>query len=245
MKSFDVNKYITLKLENGKTLLYINNELFLQCKFLLLDIPVTLPSSLNEIDSIDKAAEKIYNFESIYKYNIPPETEFWGHCSNMQVWVEHDYDTRLLHSSLAFPLLSKLLEIGAPIATTKFKEEIVKRLETGCKSVINFLYEEGYIYRYLSKEEIFYSLLNPEEAEALIGLGSFLGKSLYQRWEDSEPNTFIIEDRHIKSLNLSHNNLEKVPETLSILKRLEKLYLYHNKIKIFQNQFLNSKILLI
>ncbi len=23
---------------------------------------------------------------------IPPETEFWGHCSNLQAWEENDYN---------------------------------------------------------------------------------------------------------------------------------------------------------
>lgn len=81
MKSFVVNDYLTLKLENGKTILYVNNELFIQCKFLLLDVPITSPRSIDKIDSIDRAAEKIYNSKSVSNYNLPPETEFWGHCS--------------------------------------------------------------------------------------------------------------------------------------------------------------------
>ncbi len=40
MKEFNVNEYITLKLEDGRTNIYIKGELFRQCKFLLLNIPV-------------------------------------------------------------------------------------------------------------------------------------------------------------------------------------------------------------
>ena len=35
---FKINKYITLKLENCKTNIYVEGELFNQCKFLLLNI---------------------------------------------------------------------------------------------------------------------------------------------------------------------------------------------------------------
>jgi hypothetical protein len=44
--------------------------------------------------------------------NIPPEIRFWAHCSNLETWGENNYDTRLIHSNLAFPLLKKLTEAG-------------------------------------------------------------------------------------------------------------------------------------
>jgi len=77
--------------------------------------------SYDEIDSIDEAA-------NVYKQSllgsrivegpvampsqfqnetITPEEEFWGHCSNLQTWVEHNYDTNILDDNLAFPLLKK------------------------------------------------------------------------------------------------------------------------------------------
>jgi len=51
MKEFRVNKYITLKLENGKTIIYVNDKRFNQCKFLLLNISVNKISSFDEIGS--------------------------------------------------------------------------------------------------------------------------------------------------------------------------------------------------
>ncbi|MFX0012812.1 MAG: hypothetical protein ACFE9R_21045 [Candidatus Hermodarchaeota archaeon] len=111
MDEFKINQYLTLKLEGNRTNIYVNEELFQQCKFLLLEIPIEKISSFDEIESIDEASEKLdRSLEQPREGSprIPPETEFWGHCSNMQVWAENDYDTRLLHSNLAFPLLEKL-----------------------------------------------------------------------------------------------------------------------------------------
>ncbi|KKK42788.1 hypothetical protein LCGC14_0496750 [marine sediment metagenome] len=59
MRQFDVNEYITLKLEENKTNIYIGNKKFLQCKYLLLNIPVEKISDFDEIESVDEAAEKL------------------------------------------------------------------------------------------------------------------------------------------------------------------------------------------
>ncbi|NVM54294.1 MAG: leucine-rich repeat domain-containing protein [Candidatus Helarchaeota archaeon] len=162
-KEFKVNEYITLKLEEGKTNIYVKGQLFNQCKFLLLNIPVDKISSFDEIDSIDEAAEKMEK-RPHQNFEIPSETEFWGHCSNLQVWAEHDYDTRLLHRNIAFPLLKRLSDIGDVIARRVFKEEIIKRLLTGTKSVLIFL--KDYL-QYIPRENLielfddsqFYSLI--------------------------------------------------------------------------------------
>jgi len=132
MQEFKVNEYIKLRLEDEKTVIYVAGKRFSQCKHLLLNIPVNKIEIFNDISSIDDS-EVLY---SKLKRNIqeermiiPLEAEFWGHCSNLQVWVENDYNTRLIHRNLAFPLLKKLSEIGDPIARKVFKEEI----SSGCK----------------------------------------------------------------------------------------------------------------
>jgi len=155
MHEFNINDYLKLKLLYDKTFIYVNDEIFYHCKYILLDIPVEEAEYLDEIDSIDEAAEKLdHSLERSFKHNIriPPETEFWGHCSNLQAWAENEYDTRLLHSNLAFPLLKKLTESGDPQAKRVFKEEIAKRFMKGHLPVSTFLIKEGYLF-YLSKEE--------------------------------------------------------------------------------------------
>jgi hypothetical protein len=120
----------------------------------------------DEIDSIDEAA-KIYSNHVFQNrivrgpmarqlpgqhHDITPEQEFWGHCSNIQAWVENNYDTRILMSNISFPLLRELARAGDPLATKVFKEEIALRLETGYPSVVQYLLNQGYI-RYFTPEE--------------------------------------------------------------------------------------------
>jgi len=160
MNEFKVNELITLKLEDGKTIIYVDDEEFRQCKYLLLDIPIEQASSFDEIESIDEAAEKLDHSEEPREKHvsqIPPEVEFWGHCSNLQAWYENDYDSRLLHSNLAFPLLKELLILGDLIAERVISEEIAKRLMNGTFSTVRYLLVEEY-----------FDLLRDEEVQAMI-----------------------------------------------------------------------------
>ncbi|MHA1884195.1 MAG: DNRLRE domain-containing protein [Promethearchaeota archaeon] len=152
-KEQKINDYITLKLENGRTFIYVNGRRFIQCIRLILNIPKNDIHIYDEIESIDEAA-RVYSrhlFQNRIlqrpreEHDITPEQEFWGHCSNLQAWVEHDYDTRVLMSNISFPLLRALSEAGDPQAKKVFREEIAQRLESGYPSVFQYLINQGYL----------------------------------------------------------------------------------------------------
>lgn len=90
MSEFKINDFIMLKLEDGKTNIYVLGEEFIQCKYLLINIPVQDIELYDEINSIDEATEKLDkslergNPEG-FKIDIPPQVGFWGHCSNLHV----------------------------------------------------------------------------------------------------------------------------------------------------------------
>jgi hypothetical protein len=84
--NFKVNEHLTLKLEGEETVIYVAGERFLQCKFLLLEIPVEEIKSLTDIESIDEAAERLdHSLQPLgeKKEVLSPEVKFWGHCSNL------------------------------------------------------------------------------------------------------------------------------------------------------------------
>jgi hypothetical protein len=163
MKVFKVNEYITLKLEKNQTVIYIDGERFNQCQYILLNRKIDELEDLLALESVDELA---HNLDRSMEYErsfveISPETEFWAHCSNLQIWVENDYDTRLLHSNLAFPLLKKLTEAGDKKALKVFKEEIAKRLESRYPSVVAYLVKENYI-DYLPPEDVIDIIVDKE-----------------------------------------------------------------------------------
>ena len=159
---FEINKYLKLKLEGGRTNIYVKGRKFQQCMYLLLNIPVDRIEEYDEIESIDEAAEKLNRSMEGHHNNlggrITPEEEFQGHCSNIQVWAENGYDTRILHRNLAFPLLKRLSEVGDPTAKRVFSEEIAIRLASKHSTVIQYLTQNGYL-RYLNSDE-FESILD-------------------------------------------------------------------------------------
>ena len=165
-----LNKYITLKLENGKTVIYVNGELFKQCKYLILnricgeeisDYKDSLKKILFDVSetSIDAQVEESTIDEEIID-DISPEEEFWAHSSNLQAWVESGYDTRLLHRNLAFPLLKKLCDAGDLKAKRMFKEEVAFRFEKGSEAVRDFLIAQKFI-NYINETDL-WNLFPPE-----------------------------------------------------------------------------------
>jgi hypothetical protein len=155
-KEYVVNDFLKLRLEQGRTHIYVKNRLFMQCMYLLLNIQTKNIRQYDIIDSIDEAAEILdRSMEGGGRgvYQISPEEEFRGHCSNIQAWYENDYDTRILHRNLAFPLLKRLTDAGDPLARKRFKEEIALRYASGHHTVMMFLIHNGYL-KYLTKDEL-------------------------------------------------------------------------------------------
>ncbi len=153
LTEFKVNDYIILKLGNdGKTRIFVNGEHFRQCMYLLFTVDIKNPEKYDNIKSIDDMKKKNINifkrglFNLGYKkHKISPEEEFKAHCSNLQAWVENDYDPRLLHSNLSFPLLRKLTELGDVKAEVILSDELYKRFLKADPYRMKFYEEEGYL----------------------------------------------------------------------------------------------------
>ncbi|MHA2036135.1 MAG: hypothetical protein ACW972_00995 [Promethearchaeota archaeon] len=151
MKEFEISDLLKLKLENNKTSIYVNNVKIIQCKYLLLnELDFTnnakkINSEKLSIDSQSKTLNHSLELIEEYENEIPPEVEFWAHSSNLQAWYEHSYNTQLLHSNLAFPLLRKLTQAGDKTAKKVFKKEIITRFREGNLNVMVFLIIEGYL----------------------------------------------------------------------------------------------------
>ncbi|MBY8986289.1 MAG: hypothetical protein KGD65_14530 [Candidatus Lokiarchaeota archaeon] len=149
MKEFIINDLLKLRLENNKTIIYIDNVKIIQCKYLLLD-GLDKNSKSNQENSknlsIDAQAKDLdHTLEKTDEIIIPPEVEFWAHSSNLQTWYEHSYNTQILHSNLAFPLLRKLAHAGDKTAKEVFKKEIKERFREGNLNVMTFLVIEGFL----------------------------------------------------------------------------------------------------
>jgi len=216
-KEFKVSENIVLRLEEGNTNIYINNELFQQCKHLFLINP-QLDYGQSEINSVDEASE-VLSSDLERKINseelgITPEMEFWGHCSNLQAWTENDYDTRILHINLAFPLLKELKQKGDVMARKMFRKEVIERYSTGIKSVQTYLIENGYMNDF-SLEEMIQLSLNDENNRVFENIANESGISYRDLF-----HLLGYEKGRIKKVVLYSTNLIP-PSLLKIKKHLE------------------------
>ncbi len=273
MKKFLINDFLTLKLVTGKTYIYVNGKRFNQCKFLMLNIPKEETKKLDKIGSIDEVADilgwkndgqigvKYDSFDDKYillgvkEVKLDPESEFWGHCSNLQVWYEHNYDTRLLHSTLAFPLLQKLAEVGDPVAKKVFQEEIIKRYESGNPNIHTYILKNR-LLEYLDKEKKI-NLINQQFSGILTAIGK-----LPKSFDESEVINDLIYDKRegfsqllkiakekgqIKKLfSILLESIEKFPDTYdkyynfsALIESIENIDIINNNISKVKTIFLD------
>ncbi|KKK43718.1 hypothetical protein LCGC14_0793960 [marine sediment metagenome] len=247
MKEFRVNNLITLRLIDGKTVLFVNNQEFKQCKILLLNIPLG-DQSIEEINSIDEIAEKLdFRMENEREYvDITEEEEFMGHCSNLQAWAENFYNTDLLHKSLAFPLLKALSEKGNKFAKQRFAEEIARRYKYGNETVRKFLSAGEYL-SCLTNENIINGILFPEEAIFLAKIIEF-----GERYEivpyfakmkgiSSNKSYISLQDGKINELEIRLGwGLNQIPREIENLSNLKTLYISVSRIydgNLFEEEF--------
>lgn len=235
MKEYKIGNHILLRLENGKTNIYIENKKFLQCKYLLIN---NIVNNNRIIESIDDAASllnnKLHDFQ-IKAYKISPEQEFIGHCSNLEVWHENDYDSRLLHSNLAIPLLKKLKELGDKRAQIVFKNEIIDRYINGNDDTRHFLEKEGYLDDFSEHELI--NLIIPNEQIIAFNQLKRKCKILTLKLKNKKfskidilltnNKTSLYElaiiGKNLKSIIINSSFLNEIPKTIFNLKNLEHL----------------------
>jgi len=109
MKEFMSNNYFSLRLENEKTNIYVNNKKFQQCKYILIDIPIDVLND-DELESIDEYIDEYKKVKASIKMKaekLPPVVEFWGHCSNLHYWYLQQYDTNIIHHEWGFLTVKK------------------------------------------------------------------------------------------------------------------------------------------
>ena len=158
MKEFKIDEHITLRLigiKNQETIIFVDGEEFMQCRYLLIVNPQE-KEGFKEITSIDEASELLRkDLERILKPNdlgITSEEEFWGHCSNLQAWVENGYDINIIHTNLGLPLLKELAKKGVLKAKAKLKEVVIELFKKQNNRKILFLLERDYL-RFFNYDE--------------------------------------------------------------------------------------------
>ncbi|MHA1747114.1 MAG: leucine-rich repeat domain-containing protein [Promethearchaeota archaeon] len=179
---------LTVKLIDGVSHIFINDEELMICRFVPLAIPKKELPKFKDIESINDIIDHLdhsieyYGSEAWEELSVEEreELDFFVNCSNLQAWVEHDYNTRLLDYRLSFPILKKLAKKGDEYARMRFKEELIERYKHGSEEVQDFILESYDLREELGEE--FYGMYEPNTAEITKVVDK--NKRYYARYED-------------------------------------------------------------
>jgi hypothetical protein len=227
-KEYRINEHLTLKLIKGQTGIFIDEKPFRQCKYLLLNLTQKDFNKFDHIDSIDEAFEIYNKMDKNHERDhdlIDPDTEFFDHCSNLQAWYEHDYNLRILHSSLSIPLLKKIAFLGDKKATIRLKESIALRIASKNYNTIIFYLNEKYLklfsneelevifedwleknveFAFMEKRRLWYPLLKELIERGIIRAQKIIKKEiiLYLKEDNFEAYRYLLNNDFFKLLNL-------------------------------------------
>ncbi len=248
----------TVNLIDGKSFIFINGERFMTCRFVPIAIPAEDMPKFKQIESINDIIDHLdFTLEREPPERINGEDvgelDFFVNCSNLQAWVEHDFDTRLLDYRLSYPLLKALGEINSR-ARMRYREELLERLKASTNQNL-WGYLNGLIDSEFEWQEKLDFLL-PREREILeelvekYNLPILSNPALYRVEFDFRTGTIsklrlfsnsqikssglpscLRELKGIKELDLMSDNLSTLPKWLKELTTLRNLKIGKNPLK--------------
>ncbi len=219
------NIVFTVKLFDDKSRIFIGEEEIITCRTVPLAIPQAELPALKNMESINDIIDYIERapMSENMDYEIDPELDFFVNCSNLQAWVEHDFNTRLLDYMLSFTLLEELVKRGYQRAKMRLKEEILERYYYGSEKVRDLIVEQG-LLDYLTTEE-YYSPL-PEDIRiplTIIRTRMPKGKEVIENGKIVKITVYLDE---YDNETISKEDSIIVQEEISKLKDLEELAFY-------------------
>jgi hypothetical protein len=130
-----ITEHLSVKIDNtvnSKISAYVDDKHVSYCSYVLITAPVDTPE--DNIDDIIKVygSGEHKSRAFVEKQGITLETLLWVHASNLQAWIEYDYDPRVLASNIANPLLRHLATVDSR-AMDRSLEIVHERWEKGNK----------------------------------------------------------------------------------------------------------------
>jgi len=182
-----VNEFISLRLygNSTETEIYINDNQFTQCKYLLISIPVKEVEDFDGYDTMDEIIKATGETEGDRTAkDLTPEEAFQGHCSNIQAWVENHYDYRILDTRLSIPIILEIMKgLLKPVNKERFRKFFMEVVQTLDDYIINSLNNEATWDRYKFLKKVVCRTNNKYFSDEEIS-GSILLKLIHDRFID-------------------------------------------------------------
>lgn len=145
----EITEIITMKLENTQSNIYIYGKRFMDCKFVVLNpIESNLELyDLESINSIDEIKDFYSNRDEGNNCQVNAKERFFVHCSNIQHWIEQNYNWRSIHSNLSLPMLKELFLHNRKSMSSKFRSIYLENLDNYCKENDIWLVNDAYFLK--------------------------------------------------------------------------------------------------
>ncbi len=162
IEEFKISHLLSVRLDGDGPRMYVRGQPFDQCAYPVLNDDGVREHESECYDDVEtpcvprKAARSVDAF--LWKEHgtldhpgyvegsqVSMKELFWGLCSTLQAWAENDYDTRLLHVNLAFPLARALANAGDSAAKAMFEREVIARWKSDFEPVQTYLFHGGFL----------------------------------------------------------------------------------------------------
>lgn len=128
MKECKINEYLSVKSEDGKWDIYIDQEKVPENEYNLIYIDIEKNLESNGYFAFDY-------IPLIEDYNV---IDYKGVCHILRMWYQNYYSSLLIFHEAAFPLLEKLYLARDPRAMEVFEDCICSRFNMGEASVVEY-----------------------------------------------------------------------------------------------------------
>ena len=138
IKEIVINDLLSVALfKDGKVHACVAGKPVIQCVHVFITAAPDDKIS-TEIECIDQAIKMVRNTSEVNdgawtgeSTTIDADTALMGHASNIQAWAENDYDSRILVTAVAHPILEALKKAGDITAARKYYSSIAERWVQG------------------------------------------------------------------------------------------------------------------
>ena len=207
----------------------IGGKPFVQCRRAIIELPAKTTDSakdklaerMSEYRNMDEvlagrsAHERFGDTDTDPSLKIIPEEELLAHASNLQAWVENDYNIDVIDSRIAFPILKELDRIGDKKARNAIVFHVEQRWIEGNNKSRHalYLYVPEHVTRFLMQKMRAFTIKSLTNREAFIlidensrgrrGSQQFLTKDekdkLMARMPQIDAIGFIRNDQNLRS----------------------------------------------
>jgi hypothetical protein len=144
---YQITPHLSVAIDNFKRVVaVVDNEIIAPCRHALLVTMGDAQDKIQNAETADAAIAAVSDPDGETP-SVPisdewtVDNEMMVHASNLEAWVNNDYDPRLIHSNIARPILEKLAKVDER-AKNRFLANLEELIGKGTKTLVSWAVEK-------------------------------------------------------------------------------------------------------